>query len=216
MLSDKDYNTQRKKLVLPEYGRTIFNMVQFCKSVKDRDLRNKIAREVITIMGGMFPHLRDVPDFKHKLWDHLFIMADFDLDIDSPYTKPEPWSLYEKPKRIPYPQSEIQLRHYGKIMEQMIAKAIQFEEGDKKQILIEQLANHMKKSFLTWNRESVDDEQVIEDMKGLSAGKILIPEIKLIDSKDFPKKQKQKEKARNKKRNSRNQQSNSQGYLNSY
>ncbi|MCX6257225.1 MAG: DUF4290 domain-containing protein [Bacteroidia bacterium] len=199
MLSDKDYNTQRIKLVLPEYGRTVFNMVQFCKSVNDRDLRNKVAREIIIVMGGMFPHLRDVPDFKHKLWDHLFIMADFDLDIDSPYPRPEPDTLYEKPRRIPYPQSDIKFRHYGKIMEIMIKKAITFEDEDKKQLLIEQLANHMKKSYLTWNRESVDDDLILADFRNLSGGKINPSAFKLMDSKDIPKKPKQKEKQKNKK-----------------
>jgi len=218
MFIDKDYNTQRKKLVLPEYGRTVFKMVQFCKSVKDRDLRNAVAKEIIIVMGGMFPHLRDVPDFKHKLWDHLYIMSDFDLDIDFPYPTPEPSSLYEKPKRIPYPPSQIKYRHYGKVMELMIEKASQFEDNDKKQILIEQLANHMKKSYLTWNRESVEDSMIIENMRELSGGKINATNIKLLDSKDFPKKQKpkEKEKGRNKKRNPRSQQNNNPGYLNNY
>jgi hypothetical protein len=192
----KDYNTSRKKLALPEYGRNVHNMVDMILEMEDRDLRNKAALAIIDVMGSLNPYLRDIPDFKHKLWDHLAIMADFKLDIDYPYSPPSRDILMEKPRKVPYSQREIKFRHYGYTMELMIRKAMEFEDGREKDILVSQLANHMKKSYLTWNRDSVEDEKILEDLSSLSKRLLRTSDVELADVKGaamrptFPVKQK--------------------------
>ncbi len=163
-----DYNTSRKKLNLPEYGRNIHQMVDHLSTVEDRDERNRLARVLIGIMGNMNPHLRDVNDFKHKLWDHLFIMSDFKIDIDSPYPIPNLETYQEKPKTVPYPTQPITFKHYGRSIELMIQKAIEMEEGQQKEALTQLIANHMKKAYLMWNKDSVSDDDVIKDFARLS------------------------------------------------
>jgi len=186
MTENYNYNTQRKKLVLPEYGRNIQKMVDYLNTLEDRDERNRAAKAIIAIMGNLNPHLRDVADFKHKLWDHLAIMSDFKLDIDSPYEAPVPEVLYEKPKSVPYNTNSIRFKHYGKIMENLIEKAVDYPEGEEREILIRLIANHMKKCFLTWNREVVEDVVILEDLKTLSKGRI-IPDknMKLNETRDI-------------------------------
>jgi len=143
-----DYNSSRKKLILPEYGRNIQKMVNHIKTIEDRDERNKAAKTVIGVMGNLNPHLRDVNDFKHKLWDHLAIIADFDLDIDTPYEWPEPESLQSKPEKVPYHQHRIKKKHYGRSIVLMIDKAVALEAGEEKDDLVKMIAYHMKKSYL--------------------------------------------------------------------
>ena len=195
-----NYNTQRKKLPLPEYGRNIQNMVDYLFTVEDRDKRNRSAQVVIDVMGNLYPYLRDVAEFKHKLWDHLAIMTDFKLDIDYPYNPPTPDILTEKPNIVPYPQTKIIYKHYGFIMESLIKKTAEME-GEEKEILVELLANHMKKSYMAWNKDGVDDEKIFLDLKELSRGKLNISkeEIQLVDAKSIaavakPKKKKFKKK----------------------
>jgi hypothetical protein len=171
-----DYNTQRKRMALPEYGRNVQKMVDHIKTIKDRDERNRAAKTIIQIMGNLNPHLRDIGDFKHKLWDHLSIIANFELDIDSPYPVPEELRLIEKPKEIPYMQGEIRFLHYGRIIGMMIEAATELEEGDEKEYLTTLIVNQMKKSYITWNRSQVADEVIINDMKVLSKGKLKMTE----------------------------------------
>jgi hypothetical protein len=127
-------------------------------------------------MGNLNPHLRDIVDFKHKLWDHLAIIAEFDLDIDSPYPVPEITKLREKPKEIPYMQGEIRFLHYGRIIQLMINAATELEEGEEKEYLTTLIVNQMKKSYITWNRSQVADEVIINDMRVLSKGKLKMTE----------------------------------------
>lgn len=197
---EMNYNTQRKKLPLPEYGRNIQNMVDYLFTVEDRDKRNRSAQVVIDVMGNLYPYLRDVAEFKHKLWDHLAIMTDFKLDIDYPYNPPTPDILTEKPNIVPYPQTKIRYKHYGFIMESLIKKTAEME-SEEKEILVELLANHMKKSYMAWNKDGVDDEKIFLDLKELSRGKLNISkeEIQLVDAKSIaavakPKKKKFKKK----------------------
>jgi hypothetical protein len=171
-----DYNTQRKRMELPEYGRNVQKMVDHIKTIKDRDERNRAAKTIISIMGNLNPHLRDIVDFKHKLWDHLAIIAEFDLDIDSPYPVPEITKLREKPKEIPYMQGEIRFLHYGRIIELMINAAIELADGDEKEYLTTLIVNQMKKSYITWNRSQVPDEVIINDMRVLSKGRLKMTE----------------------------------------
>lgn len=194
-----DYNSRRKKLPLPEYGRNIQNMVDYLFTIEDRDKRNRSAQTVIDVMGNLYPYLRDVAEFKHKLWDHLAIMAEFKLDIDYPYNPPTPDILTEKPKIVPYAQNNIRYKHYGFIMESLIRKTAELE-GEEKEILVELLANHMKKSYLAWNKDAVDDDKIFQDLRELSRGKLNISkdEIQLADVKSImpakPKKKKYKKK----------------------
>lgn len=147
-------------------------MVNHILTIEDREERNKAAHTIISVMGNLNPHLRDINDFKHKLWDHLAIISDFKLDIDYPYQLPEREVLNERPKSIPYNQHSIKYKHYGHSIVMMIEKAIAMEPGEEKDDLIKMIANHMKKSYLTWNREAVSDEEIFSDLKTLSGGMI--------------------------------------------
>ena len=181
-----EYYTLKEKLILPEYGRNIQQMVKHALTIEDKTERTRCVHSIIAIMGKLFPHLRDVNDFKHKLWDHLAVMSDFKLDIDYPYEVPKLEILNTKPDRVPYPISSIRYRHYGKTVQAMVNKALEFPEGDDKNRLIELIANYMKKSYLTWNKE-VDDEKIYDDLKELSHGvfSYTSESLKLKESKDI-------------------------------
>jgi hypothetical protein len=181
-----DYNTQRKRMALPEYGRNVQKMVDHIKTIKDRDERNRAAKTIIQIMGNLNPHLRDIGDFKHKLWDHLAIIAEFDLDIDSPYPVPEVSKLSEKPKEVPYMQGGIRFLHYGRIIELMIEAATELDDGEEKEYLTTLIVNQMKKSYITWNRSQVADEVIINDMKLLSRGKLKMTDgVKILEIREL-------------------------------
>jgi len=195
-----EYNTSRKKMVLPEYGRNIQKMIELTIEEPDKEKRNKMAQAIINIMGNMNPHLRDIADFKHKLWDHLAIISDFNLDIDSPYETPKIETLTAKPERVPYNNKNAKFKHYGKTIEKMIDYAINMEDGELKDILTQLIANHMKKSYLTWNKEAVTDEHIFSDLKELSNGKLDInpKETTLTETKDILAKNKRRRSQRKK------------------
>jgi hypothetical protein len=167
------YNTNVKRLVLPEYGRNIQNMVDYCLTINEKNDRNRCANAIIGIMGNLFPHLRDVNDFKHILWDHLAIMSGFRLDVDYPYEIIKKENLYSHPPKVPYSNTKITYRHYGQILECLINEAAGMEDGDEKEALIRMTANQMKRSFLTWNKDSVSDGKILNDLAELSEGKII-------------------------------------------
>jgi hypothetical protein len=192
-MEEFDYNSSRNKLILPEYGRNIQKMVEYIMTVEDKEERNRLAHAVIIIMGNMNPHLRDINDFKHKLWDHLAIMSSFQLDIDYPYEIPKAEEFLEKPRRVKYNFNDIKYRHYGRIIEMMIEEAIKFPEGEEKEELTRLIANHMKKSYMTWNRDSVTDEIIFQDLYEISGRRLAVKEgLKLSDQKDFQKNKKRK------------------------
>jgi hypothetical protein len=170
-----DYNTQRKKLALPEYGRSIHKMVDWVTTIEDRNERNNQIRAVIAVMGNMNPHLRDVNDFKHKLWDHVHIMSDFKIDIDSPYPIPTKESFNTPIHTIPYASEPIKVRHYGRNIQLMINKIANAEDDEKKIHALFLLANHMKKSYVTWNKETISDDIIFRDIEFLSGGKLKVP-----------------------------------------
>lgn len=167
-----EYNSQLRKLVLPEYGRNVQQMVDHCVSIPDREERTRCAYTIINIMGNLFPHLRDIDDFKHKLWDHLAIMSDFKLDIDYPCEIVRRENLVTKPDRIPYASARIRYRHYGKITEEMLQKARLMPPGAEQDALISMLANYMKKSYLTWNKDNVEDDKIWQDVCEYTHGDI--------------------------------------------
>ncbi len=162
---------------ISEYGRNIQKMIEHIMSIEDREKRNHLTRATINVMGQLNPHLRDVNDFKHKLWDHLFIMSDFKLDVDSPYPIPSAQTLAKKPEKLDYHTSnEVSFKHYGRYIEKIIEKAIELEEGQEKNTLIKLIANHLKKSYLTWNRDTVTDEEIASHLAMLSKGKLTLHE----------------------------------------
>ena len=181
-----EYTTLEGKLIMPEYGRNIQQMVTHAMTIEDREERTRCVKTIINIMGNLFPYLRDVNDFKHKLWDHVMIMSDFKLDIDFPYEILQAENLYTRPESIPYKKSRIRYQHYGRTLEEMIEKVAEYEEGEEKNELIRLIANQMKKCFLTWNKEVVDDRKIFDDLRELSKGKLDISEdfFKLVESRD--------------------------------
>lgn len=167
-----EYNSQRSPLQIPEYGRHLHKLIDQVIAIENREERNKAAQYVISVMGTLNPHLRDVPDFQHKLWDQLFIMSDFKLDVDSPYPIPSREVLQLKPEKLNYPQNFPKYRFYGNNITYMIDVAIKWEDGDLKNALILVIANHMKKCYLSWNKETVEDEVIFNHLLELSNGKI--------------------------------------------
>ncbi len=183
---DMDYPTLEGKLILPEYGRHIQQMVNHAMTIEDREERTRCANSIINIMGNLFPYLRDVNDFKHKLWDHIAIMSDFKLDIDYPYEVIKPDNLYSKPEKVPYQSSRVRYQHYGITLEKMIERVADYEDGEEKTELIRLIANQMKKCFLSWNKEVVDNRKIFDDLRELSHGKIDLSDdsFRLVESKD--------------------------------
>ena len=180
-----EYNTQRKKMELPEYGRSIQNMVDHALTIEDREERQRCARTIINIMGNMFPHLRDVPDFKHKLWDHLAIMSDFKLDIDYPFEIVKKEDLVVKPEKLEYPNGALRYRHYGRFLEGMIKKAMEIENEAEKKQLINLLAIQMKKDLNNWNKEGIEDQKIVDDLREYTNGVIdlKVEDLRLGDSR---------------------------------
>ncbi|WP_435625465.1 DUF4290 domain-containing protein [Flagellimonas sp.] len=167
-----EYNTERPKLYIPEYGRHFQKMVDHAVSIEDREERNKVAKAIISVMGNLQPHLRDVPDFQHKLWDQLFIMSDFKLDVDSPFPITSKEVLQQRPEPLEYPQNHPKYRFYGNNIKRMIDVAIKWEQGDMRTGLEYAIANHMKKCYLNWNKDSVEDPVIFGHLKELSEGAI--------------------------------------------
>ncbi len=167
-----EYNTEREHLIIPEYGRHIQKMVNHALSIEDREERNKVARAIIGVMGNLQPHLRDVADFQHKLWDQLIIISKFELDVDTPQPVLTKEELYQRPEKLNYPQSFPKYRFYGNNITRMINVANSWEEGELKDALILTIANHMKKCFLNWNKDTVDDYLIYNHLYELSNGKI--------------------------------------------
>jgi hypothetical protein len=172
LVDNLEYNTEREQLIIPEYGRHIQKMVNQAIAMEDREERNKCAHSIIAVMGNLNPHLRDVPDFQHKLWDQLFMISDFKLDVDAPYPIPSPEELAERPQPLAYPQNFPKYRFYGNNIKRMIDVAIKWEDGDKKDGLVMTIANHMKKSFLNWNKDTVEDQVIFNHLFELSEGQL--------------------------------------------
>ncbi len=171
---------------MPEYGRNIQQMINHALTIEDREERTKCVNTIVNIMGNLFPYLRDVNDFRHKLWDHVAIMSDFKLDIDYPYEIIKPENLHTSPEPVPYKSHKMRYQHYGITLEKMIERVADYEDGDEKDELIRLIANQMKKCFLTWNKEVVDNKKIFEDLRELSNGKLDYTEdtFKLIESRD--------------------------------
>lgn len=176
-----EYNTNRTKLLMPEYGRNIQQMVEYCKSILSKEERNEVAKTIVEFMGQRNPHLRDEENYKHKLWDHLYILADYDLDVDAPYPFPTKEELDQKPNGMDYPSFDNEYKFYGKSILQLIDRAIELEEGEEKEALIQVIANNMKKSYNVYNKEHVQDEVIFRHLKELSQDKLDLTGIETLD-----------------------------------
>jgi hypothetical protein len=170
------YNTERVRLYIPEYGRNVQKMVDYLKTIEDREKRNEQARAIVKVMEIINPavHLQD--NYEQKLWDHLHIISGFDLDVDSPYPAPEPESLNEKPMMIPVSRKPIKASHYGRNIESFIDLIAGKEDGEQKTAMIRSLALYMRQQYLIWNKDTVSDETIFQDIERLSDGKIKVPE----------------------------------------
>ena len=167
-----EYNTKQKRLPLPEYGRSVQKMVDHALTIEDREERQKCAETIIRIMGSMFPNQRNLPDYERKLWDHLAIMSGFSLDIDYPFEVIKEEEFNVQPQKIQYQSVEIRNRHYGRIVEEMIAYAVTLEEGEEREQLIELICIQMKKNYLAWNKDCVDDRKILVDLRAYTNGAI--------------------------------------------
>jgi len=172
-----EYNTQRPLLSISEYGRNVHKMIEYALSIEDRDRRNRAAQTIVAIMAQLNnPQRLDTQEFKQKIWDHLFMISGYQLDVDSPFPKPNPDVEELEKFKCAYPNKYIKYRQYGKNAENMIQKIIDLPEGEEKQALTRYIANHLKKLYLSWNRESVSDEVIFEHLSNLSEGQIKLDE----------------------------------------
>jgi hypothetical protein len=169
-----EYNTTRGRLILPEYGRNVQNMIRHAMEIENRDERNRAAQAIIEVMGQLNPHLRDVDDYRHKLWTHLFLMSDFQLDVDSPYEVPKPEVLNERPNRMEYPKSSIRYGHYGKYTQRIVQTAKEIKDEKEKEYLKNSMANFMKVLFLAHNNDAVENNVIAQQLKELSEGELVL------------------------------------------
>jgi len=165
---DLEYNSERSTLIIPEYGRHVQKLINHCVALEDDKEREKMAHGIIDVMGNLQPHLRDVPDFKHKLWDQMFIMSKFQLKVESPYEKITAEEVNAKPERLEYPKSASKYKFYGNNIQTMIDVALEWDEGELRDALILNIANHMKKCYLNWNKDTVEDGVIFNHLADLS------------------------------------------------
>lgn len=204
-----EYNTAREIMAIPEYGRNVQKMVDFAVSIEDREVRLVMAKLIVEVMANMNPHIKATNDYEQRLWDHLYIISGFKLDVDGPFPPPDKKNVYRRPERLPYSEDHIRFKHYGLNLEKIIKKAIQIENQAEREEATKMIANYMKRSYLTWNRESVSDELIFAHLEELSSGKLklsekdtLIPSSEILSSnKSKRKKSNQKSKDNNGHRN---------------
>ena len=171
-----DYNTQREKLVLPEYGRHVQKMIEHVKAIEDKEKRSEQMRAVVQVMGILNPQIRELNDYKHKLWDHAQVIGGFDLDIDAPYPAPTPQQFEERPDVIKLPEKPVRAASYGRNIENMINLIADREDDDLQKEMIRTLALYMRQQYLIWNKDNVSEETIFADIERLSDGKLKVPE----------------------------------------
>ena len=167
-----DYNTDREHLIMPEYGRHVQSMIEYCQTLTDRDHRTKVATSIVDIIGNLNPKLRDNPDYRHKLWDHLFVMSNFSLDVDSPYPILTKEKLSKRPDLVGYPKKSRTHRYYGNVLQAMIKTVSEIESSEERDLMEFDIANQMKRAYLSWNKDNVDDSIIFSELRILSAGKL--------------------------------------------
>lgn len=180
-----EYNSQRTPLMMQEYGRNVQQMIMHAVSLPEKEERNKMAKAIIKVMVQVNPKTKELENYEHKLWDHLFIISGYKLDVESPFPMPSPTAFETKPERVKYPALDIRYKHYGKTVQDLIVKAIATEEGEAKDAFVLSIANLMKRDYLIWNKDSVNDDVILEHLKDLSMGKLLVKDpTKIIASND--------------------------------
>lgn len=170
------YNTQREKLILPEYGRAIQEMVDICLQLEDRAQRQRCAETIVAIMATMNPEVQQQPDYEHKLWDQLAILSDYRLDIDYPFEVVKAEEISAKPKPLKYPMQRIRYRHYGHLTEEFMRKLTEMPESAERDELTSMMANYMKRSLYNWNRDAMDERKVRADVYDYTKGTADLPE----------------------------------------
>lgn len=171
-----DYNSTREKLIIPEYGRNVQKMIQNALTMEDREKRTSFVKYIVGVMTQMHISTGSYGDYNHMIWDHLHIIADYKMDVDSPFPMPDKEAIEARPKTLKYSEGKIKYRPYGANIEKMIQLAMTYEEGEEKVSLVENIANHLKKAYLNWNRDSVDDEVILNHLAVLSDGKLKLKE----------------------------------------
>lgn len=200
-----EYNTQREHLIIPEYGRNLQKIVQVAIDTEDRNKRTQIAYLIVDIMAQLHAKAKDSPELRHKLWDHLHIMSDFQLDVDGPFPPPDEEVLTKNPDRLTYPKKDMRYSYYGKNIELIIDKLSESDEIENKHAVAKALANHLKKAYLTWNRDSVDDNLIKKHLADLSHGELtLAEEDQLINTYEVVGKPRKKQNHKKKQKGRRN------------
>lgn len=182
-----DYNTTREKLILPEYGRYVQQMIEQVKQIPDREKRNEQIRAIVSVMAILNPALKDQPDFKHKLWDHVHIIAGLDLDIDSPYPAPTKEELESAPDFVPMVRSRLESAHYGRNIQNMIDVLADMPADEIRDKMLKSMATYMRQQYLIWNKDTVSEETIFNDIEKLSGGKLVVPShihLEMLSSKE--------------------------------
>ena len=200
-----EYNTERDKIVISEYGRNIQVMIRHLMEIEDRKQRTEAAYFIVNVMAQMNPQVKESNDYMHKLWDHLHIIANYELDVDGPYPKPTPEMQKQKPEHVGYQKNNIRYGHYGQYIYDVVKKVKEMEDGPKKQAILINIANQMKRDYLNWNRDTVNDLLILDDLYKISGEEIALPmETKLIPTNEILNKPQNQQQQQQKKKNGNN------------
>ena len=181
-----EYNTQREQLKIADYGRNVVKLIEYCKTLPDREERTRMANTIIDVMAQVNPKVKERADYRHTLWDHMMFMSNYTLDVDSPYPVSPEEPIQMNPNRIERRESGIRYRHYGRALEDMIKAVAEMPESEERNVLTQHIANTMKRQYLQWNRDSVDDALIEEQLAELSEGRLSLPEgFKFRDSQEY-------------------------------
>lgn len=198
-----EYSTLQGKIIIPEYGRNVQRMVEYALTIEDKDQRERCVEAIMQTMCNLFPYLRDEAQ-RHKMYDHLAIMSNFRLDIDFPYERPEPEELRYHPQHLTYASSPVRMKHYGRMVEQMIQVAIRQTDPEKREALTLLIANRMKRNYLLCNKDLIDDQVIVDDLRLLSDNRLTVDLQKLAKAKNlFPQNSEQNKKKDKKKKNNK-------------
>jgi hypothetical protein len=200
------YNTEKEQIVISEYGRCVQEMIKKLPEIEDREQRTEAAKYIISVMVQMNPNIKESSDYEHKLWDHLYMISGYNLDLNSPYAPPIPVEQQSKPQHIGYQNNEIKYGHYGQYLIKMIEAASQEENDEIREALAYSLAGQMKRNYLEWNKSVVNDQVIIDDLKNISGGRLVIADETKLNStsesaiKQQPKQQQQQQQQSKKKK----------------
>lgn len=206
-----EYNTEREKIVISEYGRNIQVMIRHLMDIEDRKQRTEAAYFIVNVMAQMNPQVKESNDHMHKLWDHLYIISEYKLDVDSPYPAPTPEMQKKKPEHVGYQKNNIRYGHYGQYIYDVVKKVKEMEDGPKKQAILINIANQMKRDYLNWNRDTVNDLLILDDLYKISGEEITLPiETKLIPTNEILNKPQNQQQQSQKKKNNAKKKNNNQ------